>query len=197
MDLLLPTRHVFEFIELVPGCKYDIGEAFGTIVVPMNQTDMRKYLNDMDRITNDILHQIKEKIGSSIDVHILSQCIFFDHRNDEEQDRTDRSKNKKLMSKNNIAEISHELCDDVEQKIQVHQKKSGVTFEHGVFFELTYRVDKSKDKREKKKAGSYVNHLNIPCFTKPVRDTDMKNFQGDKQQQRVFNIIDNDDLCFL
>jgi len=101
------------------------------------------------------------------------------------------------MSKNNIAEISNELRKDIEQKIQVHQKKSGVTFEHGVFFELTYRVDKSKDKREKKKAGSYVNHLNIPCFTKPVRDTDMKNFQGDKQQQRVFNIIDNDDLCFL
>lgn len=76
----------------------------------------------------------------------------------------------------------------------VPQNKSGLSFVEGIFFELTYIVDKSKEKKE---AGTFVNHLDIPCFEKGIRGTDMKNYQKDKQQQYVFNIMNSDNLCFI
>ena len=145
----------FNFTEPVPGCQYELGNAFGSITVPMNQTNMREFIDDMLRYSSDIVYQLQKELGT-IEIYLIAHCIFYDQKNELEISRTVRTENKKILSWNDIDFYVYDVCHIAESKLLVHQNKSGLTFDRGVLFQLIYRRDVSKNKREGKRGKKKV-----------------------------------------
>jgi len=71
-----------------------------------------------------------------------------------------------------LTTASEDLTKALDTKMQLHQGRSALAFNHGVFLELTYRANFSKKKKGRKKknrGGRWNDHMNVRCFTRAVR----------------------------
>ena len=91
-----------------------------------------------------------------------------------------------------------------DRQYNIHVEHSDVHFAKGLVMKLQYRINRSHEKKErtrKYKGGSYIDHFDVPCFTKNVRTTcvtRMNNYNVKKEATYIYNIVNpNDNLCFL
>lgn len=196
----------FRFEEPVPGCKYNIGEARGDIIIPLDQADLSEHLAEIHRCVYLTVEQLFDNINKTLDIHVISLTEWLHSDSDGRLTvipNTQRSKTYTVSARNQIMNFCDMLIQELTAKLEVPQKRSNLRFKQGVLIKLHYRSDLTKIKKESKKknkGGSYIDHQSVQCFTSNVRKDDLKkmyNYVVGKDSY-IYNIINRyDDLCFL
>ena len=78
-----------------------------------------------------------------------------------------------IQARNEIFPTCDTITGVLKVKYEQHTNHSFFNFARGLVMKLQYRINKSSQKtsRKKYKGGAYIDHLQIPCFTKKLRTT--------------------------
>ena len=215
---------LFTFKEPVAGCKYDIGGAFGHVVIPMDQTDLGAFLSKIHEYVYLIVNQLFDNLNKTIDFNIItvSEWVYPDEGimgRGITYDRTEDTKWSHVTARNQIMSICDKIVEQLTVKFEIPQKRSNQSFRKGVLIRVEYRTNLTKRKKEKKtknKGGSFIDHQTINCFTSEIRKDDIKKMynyvvnnkasitkgkckgNGKSDTSYIYNIVNPyDDLCFL
>ena len=170
----------FVFQEPAPGCKYDIGAVKGHVIVPLDQTDLSVFLTKIHEYVYLILGQLFDNINRMINFNIVSVSDWLQFDSDGISTVIPRSESTKyynLSARNQLMSICDQILEELTTKLEVPQKRSGLSFKQGVLIKLGYRTYEGKVKKAKKnknKGGKYNDHQDVICFTSEIRKDDIK-----------------------
>ena len=196
----------FKFIEPVPGCIYNMGRANGYIIIPMDQTSINDYLTYIYRYSFHVITQLHNEIGRPLDIQVMSSCNFENIPEEgidsEIYERAFRLKPVKIVSTNQIQSSVESIRNELDAQLLIPKNVSGLTFQRAVYMRIDYWQNESKSHKSNKRkyiGGKGINFelRNIPVFTKPLRKYEKINYRNNNETQLVFNIKNNDNLCFL
>jgi hypothetical protein len=185
------------------GTSYNVGNALGEVIIPLPFDDLAEFENKLGEHAYETCIQLFDNGVHPLDYNILIETDFIDLVTEQIQPRTFNSRYYKASSRSQISETVQSIQSDLKAQMLVPKDKSSLTFHQGILMKLTYRGDESKKKtpkkpkKNKKFAGSYINHLTLPCFTGTIRRADMESYKKNKQYQHIFNIMNEDNLCFV
>ena len=79
-----------------------------------------------------------------------------------------------VNARNEIFPTSDHIVESLKNQYLIHVGSSESAFIKGLVMKLQYRINRSHEKKErtrKYKGGSYIDHFDIPYFTKKLRTT--------------------------
>ena len=196
------------FTEPAPGCKYNIGESTGYVIIPLTEQLMKDFLIKSYEYLMNVAEQLYDGIGKRISLNLMSVSLWSRIMEGEEgsellETHTHNTKFRSFISRNQIKEKCDEVIKMLMDKMMMPQGKSGLSFKVGDLIRIEYYANLSnelKTRSRKNRGGQWVDHKSIPCFTAKVRTEDIKamdNYTVNKPTY-IYNIKNtNDDLCFI
>jgi len=181
--------------------------------VELSQNQLLEFIHEN---TYNITEQIFDNFGGRVDVQIITVTQWGRINEEDEKHMTEEAKKQSIdirihntkffqtHSRNNIFNTCDAIVESLDRQYIMHVEHSGLHFSNGIVMKLQYRINRSHEKKErtrKYKGGSYIDHFDIPCFTKKLRITcvtRMNNYNTKKEATYIYNIVNpNDNLCFL
>ena len=172
-DLLRQTReepirnsHVFNFVEPIPGCRYDIGESHGYVLIPYpEQDDTRSnsemfrdstipdpsqegilpeeiFLDDVHEYTYKISEQLFDNLKGKIDIQITTIEKWIKLLPGSEVEKVDYIHNTNFFginARNNIFPICDSIVETLQKQFNMHKQGSHNQFLKGLVIKLQYR----------------------------------------------------------
>jgi len=114
------------FNELAPGCKYNIGKAWGNVIIPLKEAVLSEFLSKARDYLYNVAYQLFDGIGKRISLNLISvsQWDRVVHNDDggvffEIEVHAHNTKYRSFMSRNQIEEKCDEITDILLQKTMI------------------------------------------------------------------------------
>ena len=180
------------------------------------EMQMEEMLNFIHESAYNVTEQLFDNLGGKIDTQIITITQWGNedyYENEVTGERHILNIRRNLIhntkffgvnARNEIFPTSDHIVESLKNQYLIHVGSSESAFIKGLVMKLQYRINRSHEKKErtrKYKGGSYIDHFDIPCFTKKLRTTcvtRMNNYNVKKEATYIYNIVNpNDNLCFL